>query len=128
MRGFAQFRSWLAERVRKYTKTPGDPDTSDDESEPESEGEEGAPDGQQPANEHAGGGSDDGGRSASAASGGEQEADPDGWFVYEQLPCIAVPELVALAIATFHAQDVAAVAVGMEAVSWLLVLQPDDHW
>lgn len=151
MRGWPQFRSWLAELQTDYTRAPGNHDDgSEDESEEEgseeeSEGEESAPDGQQPAREHAGSsggsdgngdGSDDGSGSEDGSGSGSESAasaedeldDPDRWFVYERLPYISVPEVLTLAMAAFEADDVAAMAVGMEAVSWLLVLPPDDVW
>ncbi|PRW32660.1 cell envelope integrity [Chlorella sorokiniana] len=75
------------------------------------------------------------GAGASGGSSGAEDAQPSdsdsiaaAVALGSQLACIGMQALEALAVATSRATDLRALAAGMEAVAWLLVLRPPGFW
>lgn len=104
-------RSFLAARDRDYTQLPSDLVYSSD-----GESLKGSEDG----------GSSSGSDAASDADSELERGTYDGCL--NAVTHLDQDELLAIANATSRAADVAALAVGLEATSYLLVLQHPDAW
>lgn len=117
-------RSFLAARDRDYTQLPSDlVYSSDDESLKGSE-DGGSSSGSDDASEN--GGSSSGSDAASDADSELEGGTYDGCL--NAVTHLDQDELLAIAHATSRAADVAALAVGLEAATYLLVLQHPDAW